>query len=180
MLAGKKTSEMNRIVITGAESTGKTQLALFLSNYFNGYYVQEYAREYIENLGRPYSYHDVEYIAKKQLELVNLGIEADNRFMFIDTYFVIIKIWFIEVYGTYPAWLDNYLNLEKVDLFLVCYPDIPWIYDPVRENGGEKRLYLHHKYIKELEKNNLSYEIIRGELDKRSDNAVEIIHSYFK
>ena len=59
------------VVITGAESTGKSKLAELLADKYNVPFIPEYARMYIENLGRKYEYSDVEIIAKKQIEQLN-------------------------------------------------------------------------------------------------------------
>ena len=37
----------------------------------------------------------------------------------------------------FPDWVDEQISQASFDLVLLCAPDIPWIPDPVRENGGE-------------------------------------------
>ena len=56
------------IVITGAESTGKSTLTERLANHFNAPFIPETARQYVEKLNRKYTYSDVENIAKMQIE----------------------------------------------------------------------------------------------------------------
>ena len=60
------------IVITGAESTGKTTLTNELAKYYNSSYVNEYARTYVEKLSRPYNYNDIEEIAKHQVRQIEI------------------------------------------------------------------------------------------------------------
>ena len=57
-----------RIAVTGPESTGKTTLAMQLADLFNGQYIAEFAREYVEKLPAHYTFDDVEAIAKTQVE----------------------------------------------------------------------------------------------------------------
>ena len=45
---------MYKIAILGPESTGKSELAKALAEYFHSEWVPEYAREYIEKLERTY------------------------------------------------------------------------------------------------------------------------------
>ncbi|MEA3443367.1 MAG: ATP-binding protein, partial [Bacteroidota bacterium] len=45
-------NRIRKIVITGAESTGKTELAKGLAKYYNTVWIPELARSYIENLNR--------------------------------------------------------------------------------------------------------------------------------
>ncbi len=166
------------IIITGAESTGKSELTTQLANYFKVPYIPEYAREYIENLGRKYSYSDVEIIAKKQVEQLNMLQKTDSSVIFADTWLVITKIWFEVVFKTFPAWMDAELKKTTVDLFLVCDTDLPWVPDKVRENGGEKRLSLQQKYIETIKKYNFNFEVVSGQKETRFKNALKFLKQY--
>ena len=85
---------MKRIVLIGAESTGKTELADCLSTHFKTNFVPEYARSYIEELNSSYTYQDVEHIARKQIELEDEYCKKANKVLFYDTYLIITKVWF--------------------------------------------------------------------------------------
>jgi nicotinamide riboside kinase len=54
----------------GPESSGKTTLARQLSSNFGCSWVPEYAREYLEGLGRGYDEDDLKLIADRQLEAI--------------------------------------------------------------------------------------------------------------
>jgi len=166
------------IVLTGPESTGKTYLAENLAFVFKASWMPEYAREYIENLNRPYKYRDLEKIAKKQqAELLEIK-KFDNKFVFLDTYLIITKIWFLEVFNKCPDWID--IELKEFDpcLFLLCNFDLPWEKDKVRENK-HKREYLFNRYLMELEYYKFSYEIISGDRPNRLNLAVDIIQKFY-
>ena len=62
-------SQQIKVAITGAESTGKSTLSDALANHYRSISVPEFSRSYIENLKRPYTYNDVEFIARKQIEI---------------------------------------------------------------------------------------------------------------
>jgi len=172
-------NKIKKIVLTGAESTGKSTLAVQLAGYYNTEYINEYAREYVENLNRKYEYKDVEYIAKKQVENIDETGRNVNNYLFIDTYLIIIKIWFLELYKKYPKWIDKEIMTKKIDLYLVCDVDLPWIEDRVRENDGKKRIYLHNCYLNELERMKLPYKIVNGCGEERLKKATNIINSCF-
>ena len=163
------------IVITGAESTGKTTLTERLANHFNVPFMPEIAREYVEKLNRKYTYSDVETIAKMQVELFHEIIKTEAPYIFVDTWLIVTKIWFEFVYQKKPDWLIKELEKNKIDLFLVCDTDLPWIYDPVRENGGETRKILHDKYIQNIINLGFNYEIVSGINNERFNNAVRIL-----
>ncbi len=163
------------IVITGAESTGKSTLTEFLANHFGVPFIPEIAREYVENLHRKYTYDDVETIAKKQVQQVELAMNSTAPYIFVDTWLIVTKIWFDQVFNKEPDWLAKEILKTKVELFLVCDIDLPWIADPVRENGGEMRKILHDKYIRTIENYNFDYKIVNGKENERNLNALECI-----
>ena len=168
-----------RVVVTGPESTGKTVIARKLSGYFTGHYVEEFARTYIESLGRPYVFEDVVAIAREQLsKRAEMKLKTD-QWVFFDTDLIVTKLWFDLVYNKCPKWLEDEVEEPFMDLYLLCYPDLPWVEDPVRENGGERRFFLFEKYKEELEKNGFSYYIVRGSGEDRFKSAIEGIQRYF-
>ena len=168
-----------RVVVTGPESTGKTVIVRQLSDYFKGSYVEEFARTYIEGLGRPYVFEDVVAIAREQLsKRAEMKLKTD-QWVFFDTDLIVTKLWFDLVYNKCPKWLEDEVEEPFMDLYLLCYPDLPWVEDPVRENGGERRFFLFEKYKEELEKNGFSYYIVRGSGEERFKSAIEGIQRSF-
>lgn len=164
------------IAITGAESTGKSTLTQFLSAKFNAPFCPEIAREYVENLERPYTYEDVETIAKQQIAYLDKLLGSKPVLIFLDTWLIITKIWFEVVFGKKPEWLEDEIKKIPIALFLVCDVDLPWVSDPVRENGGEKRIELHHTYIHEIEKYGFPYRIVSGTGNNRERNALHFVN----
>lgn len=168
-------SKQIRIAVTGPESSGKTTLAMQLAEQFNGQYIPEYAREYVEKLSVHYTFEDVENIAKAQIgQYEATQINSGNLFIF-DTWLIITKVWFNWVYGRVPIWLDEQIRRCQVDLFLVCRPDLPWEADAVRENGGENRIRLFELYLEELKHYGFTFVEIGGTDDVRLNNAVAAI-----
>jgi len=161
------------IVITGAESTGKSTLTKELASHFKVPFIIETAREYVENLDRKYNFQDVKNIARSQIEALNKYKDSDYPYIFVDTWLIITKIWFEKVFGKTPNWLEKEINQTEIDLFLVCNIDLPWVQDPVRENGGEKRIILHNNYITDLNEFGFNYKIVSGENENRIKNALQ-------
>lgn len=171
-------SRQIRIAVTGPESTGKTTLAMQLSEMFNGVYIPEYAREYVEKLSHHYSFEDVEAIAQKQVELYHQTESCSSRFFFFDTWLIITKVWFQWVYGRQPEWFEQELQRCPIDLFLLCRPDLPWEADSVRENGGENRIKLYNEYLSHLRNYGFNFVEIEGEGETRLKNAVSAIRCF--
>lgn len=163
------------IVITGAESTGKSTLTEQLANHFNVPFIPEIARDYIEKLDRKYNYSDVEQIARLQVEKMDELKQLDIPYIFCDTWLIITKVWFEVVFGKGPVWIEDEIRKTKIDLFLLCDTDLPWIADPVRENGGENRLILQNIYKENIEKFAFSYKVVSGTNNDRFEIALKHI-----
>ena len=148
---------MYKVAIIGPESTGKSTLAHYLARRYNGVCVPEYAREYMEKLNRDYTMDDVVYIAKQQIRQLQ---ELENALYFFDTELVITKVWFEYKYGSCPSWLEQAIHDYPMDVYLICYPDIKWKPDPVRENP-DIRLELFQRYESEIQKLGIPYYIIK-------------------
>ncbi len=151
-----------RIVVTGPECTGKSWLSHQLARKTSGLWLPEYARYYISHLKRPYNKEDVMHIATMQIELESGMVAANPAYLLLDTGLIITKVWLEHVYGSSPAWLDEAIKAMPRHLHLLCYPDLPWQPDPLRENK-DLRMYFFDWYRSELEKYGFDYRIIKGE-----------------
>lgn len=170
----KSTNHQQQIVITGPESTGKTELAKGLASQFCWHWEPELSRRYVENLNRKYTYEDVVQIANYQMETF-ARVFTKNLPTFFDTGLIITKVWFEVVFEKCPGNLINFLKNQPKIWHLLCATDIPWIPDAVRENGGEMREQLFDRYKQELEIYNFPYHIIYGLGESRMQNATGII-----
>ena len=176
----KETTEVTfnkkiRIVVTGPESTGKTTLAKQLAEYYHGQYLPEYAREFIEELSHPYTFEDVETIAKAQIKQFQETQNSPDKVFIFDTWLIITKVWFDWVFGKAPLWIEGQIKNCEMDLFLLCQPDIPWEADRVRENGGENRVKLFMQYRRELIDYGFNFVEISGTGEERLTNAIAAI-----
>ena len=126
-------------------------------------------------LARPYVEADLLSIAKLQLRT------EDDRAMHTagkpqkaivcDTDLITIRIWGEEKYGRSDPWVIEQIKDRPYDLWLLCRPDIPWEFDPQRENPHDRdRLFVvHEALLKSLGK---PYAIVEGDPDERRRKAV--------
>jgi len=168
-----------RIAITGPESTGKSELAEALAAHYQTVWVPEYAREYLDELHRAYNYEDILLIAKGQVKGEKEIRKKANRFLFVDTEMIVLKIWCEVKYGKCHPSILNRLSKQNYDLYLFTDIDLPWQPDPLREHP-DKRRELFNLYLDELKKRNLPFEIVSGFGQKRLENAVMMIEKRFK
>ena len=157
-----------KIGIIGPESTGKSTLASYLAHRYGGVLVPEYAREYMEKraCASAYTYEDVVNIAQQQVQqlqnYIHGGITEEYRsnVVFFDTELIITKVWFLHKFGKCPDFVEKALHDYPMDVYLLCYPDMEWEPDPVRENP-DIREYLFDWYEREIQALGIPYYIIR-------------------
>jgi nicotinamide riboside kinase len=165
---------MFRVGVIGPESTGKSTLATYLAHRYGGVLVSEYAREYMESraCASAYTREDVLNIARFQVEnLKDLSATSggetpstdSNDAVFFDTELIITKVWFLHKYGECPDFVEQALRQYPMDVYLLCYPDMPWEPDPVRENPNIRE-YLFDWYEREIQELGIPYYIIRHDL----------------
>lgn len=169
--------EMKKIIITGPESSGKTALASNLAEYFNTFFVPEYARTYLSNLDRPYVEEDLYHIAKGQYREEKKHAPKAGRLLICDTSMLVMKVWSEYCFQRiHPFILEN-LEKNPVDLYLLCKPDIPWQPDPLRENPIDRDV-LYDMYHQSLIELRAPFVVISGlRAEQRLELAVQAIHS---
>lgn len=156
---------MYKIGIIGPESSGKSTLARYLAKRYQGTLVPEYARSFIEQKGsKEVTWDELCLIARHQIdELSSLTSNplTSNPFFF-DTDLIVTKVWFDYAFGRVPEWLNEAILRYPMDVYLLTYPDLPWIPDPARYNGSDAiRLELFQRYEAEIQALNIPYYIIR-------------------
>ncbi len=174
----KKSGKIIRVALTGPESTGKTSLASELAGHYNTVWVPEYAREYLEGTGHKYEEQDLLRIAKGQRRLEKNLIDKANRYIFCDTEMLVIKLWGLHKYGRVDEKIEKWIAKKPYHLYLLCYPDLQWASDPLRENpeGGD---YFFKQFENELKRSGFDYEVIRGNGNERLMTAVDAIDNRF-
>lgn len=155
----EKKNRMKKIVIIGPESTGKTTLTKSLAKHYNCPFVTEYAREYIDNLNRPYVEDDILKIAKKQIELED---KKHGKYLFLDTNLIVCKVWSQYKYGRCHPWIIEQIKKREYHHYLLCDIDLKWEKDHQRENPNNRE-ELFEIYKNELSKSESSFTIISGE-----------------
>ena len=167
---------MIKISITGPESTGKSWLAQHLAEYYKTVWVAEYARQYLAGIKRAYTFDDILVIAQKQFENENMAIKSNNL-VFCDTDFCVTSIWATVKYNQKHDWIENKLNENTYNLYLLCNIDLPWEFDPLREHP-EMRSELFGKYEELLKNNHFNFRIVSGIGDDRLQNAIDFVDEF--
>lgn len=165
---------IKKVVIIGPECTGKSELSGYLARHFNTVWVREYAREYLDNLGRPYGPVDLLHIAQGQIALEDKMVQKAQRVLFCDTDLYVIKIWSYFKYGYCDKRILDAIGRRSYDLYLLTDIDIPWISDPLREHPDQRET-LYSLYLQEMQHQTVPFLEIKGSREARHKLAIAAV-----
>ncbi len=166
----------HRIVITGAESTGKTTLARALANYYKEPWTKEFVRDYVQQLDRELRPEDLEPIAHGQLAAEDDKLVQAQRLIIHDTNILSSIIYAKHYFQAKIDWIDKLFKERNYSLYLLSMPDIPWEADPGQRESPTVRNLLHQTFKAKLNSLRLPHIEVRGTKEKRLQQATEIIN----
>jgi NadR type nicotinamide-nucleotide adenylyltransferase len=155
-----------RIVVSGAESTGKTTLARRLAGWLDTVWVPEHSRSYAESRGAPLDASDVEPIARGTIAADDAGAAraraAGRDVVVLDTDLASTLVYARHYYDLEPAWIVDAWRARLPALYLLCHPDVPWIPDGIRDRPlGRYRL--HAMFAERLAASGVPVIDVRGD-----------------
>lgn len=177
-------SNLIKIVLFGPESTGKTTISRLLARHYNTVWVQEYAREYLQNKWNNERMlcqsSDQLPIAYGQIKLENQLAQKADKIQICDTDLLETVVYF-ENY--YDKTIDTHLKKAALEnqyhLYLLTYIDTPWEADDIRENPHQRK-EMFKTFEAALKKYNRPYILLKGSLDTRLKTATKAIDRLLK
>lgn len=173
---GRSRVGLTRIVVTGSESTGKTQLAEQLAAHYGVPWVPEFARDYAEQKGRPLTSADVTPIGSGQMTREDAAVRGLTGMIVLDTDLVSTVVYSEQYYSSVPAWISIAAQERLADLYLVCDVDLPWVADTVRDAQHQRR-QMHDSFIQHLTRYGAVYHVVSGTGHERLSRAIAYIDS---
>lgn len=164
-----------RVLIIGAECTGKTTLCQALSSAFNAPWALEYMRPYLQRkwdeMGDLCAWDDLLPIAKGQIDAQNRAVLAAKnqgaRFVFCDTGFLLLMVYAHLYYDRCPdpiLWGAIWHEYEHIWLTDAC--GIPYQLDDLRD-PTYGRAFVRTKIVDALLHLQKPYLGISGDLEAR-------------
>ena len=171
---------MRKIVIIGPESTGKSTLCQQLAEHYKTVWCPEFAREYLLQNGRDYTYEDLLKIAMAQVELEDTLVTQAKGYYFIDTDMYVMKVWCEVAFNQSHTWILKQIALRQYHLYLLCDVDLPWVPDELREYPDiniRRKLFMMYKDL--LINSGTRWAAISGNYAERLQTAISLIDTVF-
>ena len=162
---------MRRFVLTGPECSGKTTLSKSLAEHFQGKYLAEPARTILNGV-RAYTPRDLLVILRGYINREDANFSDTT--LFLDTDLQNLFLWWQEKYGPAPGKLIQAYKAQTDRFFLLCKPDLPWVFDPLRENPNDRER-LFGLYYRDLVNRKLPFAIIEGDGERRLEMSIESV-----
>ena len=182
---------IQKIVVLGPESTGKSTLCSALAAHYQTIWTPEYARAFLSKNGTKYTYDDLLTIAKGQIQKEEEALASLNKNtvdqptpkisnkLILDTDMYVMKVWCEYVFNNCHHYILEQINQRSYDLYLLCDIDLPWAADEMREYpDAGPRIELFTIYKELLINQNTPWGIVSGTGAQRTTNAIQLIEQY--
>jgi len=182
---------IQKIVVLGPESTGKSTLCSALAAHYQTIWTPEYARAFLSKNGTKYTYDDLLTIAKGQIQKEEEALASLNKNtvdqptpkisnkLILDTDMYVMKVWCEYVFNNCHHYILEQINQRSYDLYLLCDIDLPWTADEMREYpDAGPRIELFTIYRELLINQNTPWGIVSGTGKERTENAIQLIDQH--
>lgn len=164
-----------RVAVVGAESAGKTTLAVRLAQHYTTVWVPEYGREFVDRKGALPVVEDAPQIARETIRREDALAREANRVLIADTETMHNLILARYHFGVVPEFLAALADERRFDLYLLADIDFPWVGDGLHREGPAMREEFHRQVREELERRGLPYVLISGGVEARVARAAAAI-----
>ena len=171
---------MKRVVVTGAECTGKSTLTQALSAHYGEPWTAEYVREYVDQISRKLKHEDLDPIARGQIAAEDAVLPKAERFVLHDTNLLSSILYAKHYFSAEIDWVEKAFMSREYTLYLLCLPDeIPWQSDPGQRESPSARINFHGYFKESLDRLELPYTELTGKEDIRISEATRAIDMLF-
>lgn len=179
LVAAARQALARRVVLVGAESTGKTAMADALARRLGTVWVPEHGRWYWE--GRRYvadqswTTDELRRIAASQVRLEeDLARRATQGIVVVDTDALVTAVWHERYLGSRDPILERMASERVPELYLICSPDFPWVQDGTRESE-EHRSSMHESTIARIRASGARIGYLTGSHEDRLSAAMDYV-----
>ncbi len=170
---------LKRVVLIGAESTGKTTLAERLATHYDTVWAPEVLRAFVEEKGALPEPGDTLLIAQRHRAQEEALARRTHRLLIYDTDLISTCVYSRYYFGVCPPAVERWSHERSADLYLLTDTDLPWTADPGQRDGPDVRAALHTLFQRELEERGVAYVRVSGLLEERMETAIRAIDALF-
>jgi HTH-type transcriptional repressor of NAD biosynthesis genes len=169
---------VQKVCISGTESTGKSTLAELLAKHYNTTFVPEMARFVMEHTDECTEEH-LQQIARLQTQTIQEKLYTANKLLFVDTDINTTRSYSKYLFNKKLLVSEMINEINQFELYLFLENDAPHVQDGTRLDK-KRRDDLNNFHKKELLLQGIKYESISGSWNERFEKAVKLIDSKFE
>ncbi|OON70192.1 AAA family ATPase [Hymenobacter sp. CRA2] len=177
----RSASYVQRVVLLGAESTGKSTLTAALGRQFGTAWVAEYGRTLYEEKQGQLTYDDLLRIARRHRALEDEALPAARHWLFSDTN-AVTTLWYSYAYfGRAEPELHALARAcrERYTYTFVCAPDFPFEQDGTRASA-EVQAVQQSTILLQLDLLGIPYQLLTGSIAERIEQVAAVLGSAVK
>ncbi len=158
---------IQRVVILGAESTGKSTLAAALATHYCTVWVPEYLREFVELRQRTPRADEQFFIASTQRERENKGETSAKRYLFCDTSPLMTAVYSEHYFGQTDVALKALADAHDYAATIVTAPTTPWMPDGLQRESDAVRQQIHSRLMCKIHAAGFAHVLVTGTTQQR-------------
>lgn len=177
-----------RIILVGAESTGKTTLAKRLIQKYQIPWIPEFLRLFCEDKIKNtfdektvpvfnWTTEEFIYIAENQ-KRIEIEEAKKNNLIICDTDLFAVSVWHERYLGfvsnTIEEMAKKYESQVYKQIYLLTDNNVPFVQDGYRD-GEHIRDWMFNRFLNKLQSENKTFYVLTGSYDERYEQAVKII-----
>lgn len=168
-----------KIALLGAESTGKSDLALALANALNQRQLQaravpEYLRQWCDEQGRTPRIDEQMHIAREQRDRIEAAY-ALSAWVIADTTPLMTAVYSEFVFADTSLYDWAIAYQRSFDLTLLTGLDVKWVADGIQRDGPHVRSRVDALLRQRLEQASLPYQVVYGLQSARVQRALQML-----
>jgi len=177
-------SNLLKVVIYGPESTGKTTLTRQLASHYQTTWVEEFARDYLQNKWdqkkEVCSRADLPVIVAGQIQSENEAIIKAKRILICDTNILVTRVWSETHFNGYcDPQIAACCTKFHYDYYLLTGIDVPWQKDDLRDRPNDRQMMFDY-FKNTLDQLRQNYSVLEGNQELRLQKAIDIIDKLLK
>lgn len=168
-------THIQRVVILGAESTGKSTLAAALATHYQTVWVAEYLREFVASrLRTPWAEEQLP-IAITQREREVESEAGARHYLFCDTSPLLTAVYSDYYFGLADDELNALASRHDYAATIVTAPTTPWIPDGLQRESDTVRQEIHARLMRKLNDAGIRYLLVEGNTQQRVSHVARFL-----